>query len=235
MAVLNGELDASLETIPFEELTLMEGIPLEKRRAVLRCLHARVSRFEAGESLMQRVGTHLPLRYLVKGAVVYERVDMQGNRSLLDTAYEGSLIAAEAEGNLPLEAALIDIVALAPCTTLDFVLTEEVFSCDCCIKHVNTIRGNMVQALSAQTATLITKLALLSCRSTREKMIYYLQAHAKAANSAEFDISWSRQELADYLYVDRSALSRELSKMEKEGLMRFERNHFTLCANFLEL
>lgn len=63
---------------------------------------------------------------------------------------------------------------------------------------------------------------------SKEKILSYLSEQSLKAGSASFDIPFGRQQLADYLSVDRSAMSRELSKMREEGILKFERNHFVL-------
>lgn len=67
-----------------------------------------------------------------------------------------------------------------------------------------------------------------SSSTTREKLMSYLSEEAKKHNSTEFSIPFNRQQLADYLSVDRSAMSNELCKMRDEGLLTFEKNRFTL-------
>ena len=68
----------------------------------------------------------------------------------------------------------------------------------------------------------------MSKRSTREKLIAYLSEEAKRKNSSSFEIPFNRQQLADFLSVDRSAMSNELGKMREEGLLLFQKNRFTL-------
>ena len=72
------------------------------------------------------------------------------------------------------------------------------------------------------------KLGHMSKRSTREKLISYLSEQARRSNSPDFTIPFNRQQLADFLSVDRSAMSNELCKMRDEGMLRFDRSHFTL-------
>ena len=72
------------------------------------------------------------------------------------------------------------------------------------------------------------KLRLMSKRSTREKLISYLSEEAKKHNSSDFNIPFNRQQLADYLSVDRSAMSKELCKMRDEGMLEFRKNQFIL-------
>ena len=75
---------------------------------------------------------------------------------------------------------------------------------------------------------LMQKLGHMSKRSTREKLISYLSDEARKQNRGTFEIPFNRQQLADYLSVDRSAMSSELGKMRDEGILTFQRNRFTL-------
>ena len=77
-------------------------------------------------------------------------------------------------------------------------------------------------------ADLIGKLGVVSNRTTREKVLAYLSEQARLNGSTVFDIPYSRQELADALYVERSALSHELSKLKQDGLISYTRGHFEL-------
>ena len=87
---------------------------------------------------------------------------------------------------------------------------------------------NLFAITSAKNRYLAEKLSHMSKRSTREKLLSYLSALSKHLGTAEFDLPYNRQQLADYLSVDRSALSGELSKMRKDGLIEFHKNHFEL-------
>ena len=82
--------------------------------------------------------------------------------------------------------------------------------------------------ISEKNRKLVQKLGHMSQRTTREKLISYLSEQAKQNNSSKFEIPFNRQQLADFLSVDRSAMSNELGKMRDEGLLLFERNRFEL-------
>ena len=84
------------------------------------------------------------------------------------------------------------------------------------------------QKISEKNRKLVQKLGHMSQRTTREKLISYLSEEAKRQNSASFAIPFNRQQLADFLSVDRSAMSNELCKMRKEGLLEFDKNKFRL-------
>ena len=72
------------------------------------------------------------------------------------------------------------------------------------------------------------KLGYMSKRTTRDKLMSYLSDEAKRQKNKTFDIPFNRQQLADFLSVDRSAMSNELCKMRDEGLLIFDKNEFTL-------
>ena len=93
---------------------------------------------------------------------------------------------------------------------------------------------NMVRVLASKNLMLNEKLRCLSRRSTREKLLAYLSSRARAASSLTFSIPFNRQELADYLCVDRSAMSAELSRLRQEGILDFDRSQFRLHANWTE-
>ena len=86
----------------------------------------------------------------------------------------------------------------------------------------------MFFAISEKNRKLVQKLGYMSERTTRDKLIAYLSDEAKRHNSSVFSIPFNRQQLADYLSVDRSAMSGELCRMRDEGLLRFEKNRFVL-------
>ncbi len=83
--------------------------------------------------------------------------------------------------------------------------------------HVDRIRANLALISMKMSSDLLDRLSIASMRSTRDKVLAYLTNEAKAQGSAVFDIPYNRQELADALYVERSALSHELGKLQKEG------------------
>lgn len=96
-----------------------------------------------------------------------------------------------------------------------------------CAFHAVLI-GNMLRILAQKNVLLVHKIEHLTRRSTREKLLSYLSARAREVGRSSFAIPFNRQELADFLAVDRSAMSNELSKMQAEGILTFKRNEFEL-------
>ena len=85
-----------------------------------------------------------------------------------------------------------------------------------------------MRILAEKNRLLTQKITHVTQRTLRMKLLSYLSEQAHYAASADFTISFNRQQLADYLSVDRSALSAELGRMQKEGLLSFQKNHFSL-------
>ena len=96
-----------------------------------------------------------------------------------------------------------------------------------CAFHTQLVQ-NLLRVLASNAYRLTRKIAHTSQRTTREKLLSYLSECAQQAGGPSFDIPFNRQELADYLSVDRSAMSSELGRLRDEGVLRFERNHFVL-------
>lgn len=90
------------------------------------------------------------------------------------------------------------------------------------------MRGNLLTMLSQANMRKHNRIAILSQRGLRDRVLTYLILQAARREDDSFQISFSRDELADYLCVNRSSLSHELSLMEQEGLIRFRKNRFTL-------
>ena len=168
-------------------------------------------------------------RYLVDGEALIVRYDCAGNRSILGSYRSDAVVACELTPYF-CEKNSLDIVANEPCTTIDFMITSEIEGCACCVKYINRIRANLVDALTDMNMQLVKRLDTLANRSTRDKVLSYLKEQAGGSVGRAFRIPYNRQELADYLYIERSALSRELSKMQQEGIISYEKNDFILLT-----
>ena len=109
-----------------------------------------------------------------------------------------------------------------------FNVKRIITTCSSACRFHAMVVQNLFFAISEKNRKLVQKLGHMSKRSTREKLISYLSEEAKKHNSASFAIPFNRQQLADFLSVDRSAMSNELCKLRDEGLLAFEKNRFEL-------
>lgn len=208
------------------ECALFHGLREAQIREMLPCLSARQSRFRRGQFLL-RAGDRVAFAgILLSGEAEVLQEDFWGNRNLLAAVGPGDLFAE----------AFACAHAVSPvsvlCKTDGSVLylnVRAVFSpCEkACAQH-KALSQNLIRVLAEKNMQLNEKAGYLSQRSTREKLLAYLSAQARRAGSASFRIPFDRQQLADFLSVNRSAMSAELSKMQREGLLRAERSDFTL-------
>lgn len=102
-----------------------------------------------------------------------------------------------------------------------------------CTFHTRLIQ-NFLSAVARRNLTLTKKMQHMSKKTIREKLLSYLSAESLKSNSSTFDIPFNRQQLADYLSIDRSALSNEMSKLQDEGVLVYKKNRFTLKEDFQE-
>ena len=208
------------------ECALFHGLREAQIREMLPCLSARQSRFRRGQFLL-RAGDRVAFAgILLSGEAEVLQEDFWGNRNLLAAVGPGDLFAE----------AFACAHAVSPvsvlCKTDGSVLylnVRAVFSpCEkACAQH-KALSQNLIRVLAEKNMQLNEKAGFLSQRTTREKLLAYLSAQARRTGSASFRIPFDRQQLADFLSVNRSAMSAELSKMQREGLLRAERSDFTL-------
>ena len=164
---------------------------------------------------------------LVEGSLHVQRDDYWGNRSILNQISVGEMFG-EAYVSPDSGPLLNDVVAVQDSTVILFDVRRILTVCSsACRFHAMTVQ-NLFFAISEKNRQLVQKLGHMGKRSTREKLISYLSEEAGRHNSSTFTIPFNRQQLADFLSVDRSAMSTELSKMRDDGLLLFEKNRFTL-------
>ena len=194
---------------------------------MLPCLGASPRRFARGERIL-RAGE--PTRYMglvLTGSVLIEHTDMQGAVTLLGRAEPGGLFA-EAYACASDEPLLVDVVASEACEVLFLDARRILTQCTSTCEHHSRIIRNLLSDLAGKNLLLNEKLTHIAQRTTRAKLMSYLSAEAQRRGAVEFDIPFSRQQLADFLAVERSGLSLELGKMKKEGLLDYHKEHFVL-------
>ena len=206
---------------------LFSGVGDKEAEAMLSCLGARLVEFDKGEYVI-RQGEHLSdIFILAQGNLHIQKDDYWGNRSIL-----GQIVAGEMFGEAYVApesgASLNDVVAIEKSAVIIFDVKRILTTCPSACKFHQIVVQNMFFAISEKNRKLVHKLGHMSKRTTREKLISYLSEEAKKQNSGIFTIPFNRQQLADFLSVDRSAMSNELCKMRDEGMIEFEKNKFKL-------
>ena len=153
--------------------------------------------------------------------------DFYGNRNIVASVHQGQLFGeAFACGDIK----ILPVSAFATEDSIIMLINYRkiLTICSNCCQFHNKLIYNMLRIVANKNIFLTQKIEFLSKRTTKEKVLGYLAQEAKKAGSGSFSIPFNRQELADFLFVDRSALSNELSKLRKEGILEFHKNNFTL-------
>ena len=227
--------DAALLASP-----LFRGATSEEIAAMLPCLGASPRRFARGERIL-RAGE--PTRYMglvLTGSVLTEHTDMQGAVTLLGPAEPGDIVGlarsgevfAEAYACAPDELLLVDVVASEACEVLFLDAKRILTQCTNACEHHSRIIRNLVRTLAQKNLALSRRSLHTGPRTIRARLLSYLGEQAQRAGSRSFTIPFDRQQLADYLNVERSALSNELSKMQRDGLLTCRRSSFCLLCEF---
>lgn len=209
---------------------MFSGIGVEEIESLLSCLSARLCEYGKGEYVI-REGEHLSdILVLVEGNLHIQKDDYWGNRSILGHISAGEMFG-EAYVAPDSGAVLNDVVATEKSKVIFFNVKRILTTCSSACRFHSLVVQNMFFAISDKNRKLVQKLGHMSKRSTREKLISYLSEEAKRQNSPRFTIPFNRQQLADFLSVDRSAMSNELCKMRDEGLIEFDKSSFVLLEN----
>ena len=206
---------------------LFAGVADEEIGAMLSCLGARLQKYKKGEYVL-RQGEHMSfITILVDGELHIQRDDYWGNRAIINYISVGEMFG-EAYIAPESGALLNDVVAVEDSAVIFFDVRRIITVCSSACRFHSMVVQNLFFVISEKNRKLVQKLGHMSKRSTREKLISYLSEESKRQNSARFAIPFNRQQLADFLSVDRSAMSNELCKMREEGLIEFEKNQFRL-------
>ena len=216
------------EYIPLLTRTkLFAGVSEEEIAAMLSCLDARLREYQKGEYVFSQGERLNHITVLVSGSLHIQRDDYWGDRAIVDHIAVGEMFG-EAYIAPESGALLNDVVAVEDSAVIFFDVKRIITVCSAACRFHSMVVQNLFFAISEKNRRLVQKLGHISKRSTREKLISYLSEEAKRQDSADLTIPFNRQQLADFLSVDRSAMSNELCRMRDEGLIRFEKNHFEL-------
>lgn len=206
---------------------LFAGIKEEEIQSMLSCLDARLHTYPKGAYLFHQGESIHHITVLVEGCLHIQRDDFWGNRSIIQQIGVGEMFgeayAAPKSGTLP-----NDVIAVSDSAVIFFDVNRILTACSSACKFHSMVITNLFLAISGKNRKLVQKLGHMSKRTTREKLLSYLSEQAKKHESPSFEIPFNRQQLADFLSVDRSAMSNELCKLRDEGILTFEKNRFHL-------
>ena len=208
---------------------LFYGMSDEELKGLLECFNARIRHYEKEEMIIRQGDVISNIYLILDGEVNIEKDSYWGRRIIISHLGKNDNLALSFVGSKNVESS---IDAITTKDTLVLILSYEKCTSMCqnaCTRH-KVLINNLFQILSKENIELIQKIENVSQKTIRDKLLTYLSNEAQRQHSNSFEIHFNRQDLADYLNVDRSAMSFELSKLQKEGFIQYNKNHFVLLS-----
>ena len=206
---------------------LFSGVSGDEITSMLSCLDTRKETFPKEALILHSGETTESVGLVLSGSVLIVQDDIWGNRNIISKAGPGKTFAT-AFACAPGSKLNVDVIAETPVTIMLLNVNRILNVCPSACEHHNRIVRNLLGELAGKNLSFSEKLEHMGQRTTRSKIMSYLSAEARRRGAYEFDIPFSRQQLADYLAVERSGLSLELGKMHRDGLIDFRKSHFVL-------
>ena len=206
---------------------MFAGVADTEIESMLSCLGAREVKYKKGEYVLRQGEKTDSIAIVTEGVLHIQNDDYWGSRSILGQIEVGEMFG-EAYAMARDDTLLNDVVAVEDSVVMFFNVKRIITTCPSSCSFHALVTQNLFFAISEKNRKLVQKLSHMAKRSTREKLISYLSEEAKRQSSSNLTIPFNRQQLADFLSVDRSAMSNELCKMRDEGLLSFIKNNFVL-------
>lgn len=210
-----------------QKVPLFAGISAPDLPALMACLSATVRSYEKDETIFMAGQPATSVGIVISGSAHVLNEDFMGNRTIIAALGEGELFG-ESMACAHVERLPVSVVATEKCRAMLIDYRRIVSTCPSSCSFHNRLIANMLTIVASKNVILNQKVEIISRRSTREKLIAYLSAQAQRAGSNSFTIPFRRQDLADFLCVERSAMSAALSKLQKEGMIKTSKNKFEL-------
>lgn len=197
---------------------------------MLLCLSARTQTFGRNETILRSGEQVSSVGMVLSGLAFVEREDFWGNRSIFSEISPGMIFAETYAclSQVPIETSVI----ASEETTVMFLNVRKILTIctSACSFHSRLIQ-NLLTTLAQKNMTLTRKIQHISLKTIRDRLLSYLSFESFKAGSSVFEIPFNRQQLADYLSVDRSALSSEISKLQREGILSCDKNKFKILSH----
>lgn len=207
--------------------SLFAGIAREEISSMLGCLGARIAEFSKNDPVFLEGDAAGFLGFVLEGSVQIVQEDFYGNRSILTHAEQGDLFA-ETFACANMETMPVSAYAVKNSKVVFFSCQKMLTVCSSACSFHNRLVKNLLTVVAQRNLNLSSKITVMSQKTTKEKLMAYLLDQAKKTGSLEFTIPFDRQALADYLGVERSAMSTELTKLRKAGVLDCKGSHFQI-------
>ena len=213
-----------------EKCPLFYGMKPEEITAILACLGATKKEYGKNAPIFLEGDPAGYLGVLLSGSAQIVRDDYYGRRSIV-SGIDAGQIFGEAFACAGVERMPVSVIATSQSAALIIDCHRIATPCSNACAFHSRLMLNLLRVVANKNLLINRKLEIISRRTTREKLLTYLMNQAKLNRSDDFTIPFNRQELADYLGVERSALCAEISKLRFEGILESRRNSFHLLKN----
>ena len=216
-----------MDTTILQKSLLFQGMPEEEITAALSFLHAEERQFRKGAGIFHAGTLTDRMGLVLEGSVTIENNDIWGNRTILSHVGKGQFFA-ETYAWLPDAPLLVDVIANENCRIL-FLRTGSLHkTMKTSEPWVMRFVANLLSISAHKNLALSGRSFHTAPKTIRGRVMSYLNSVSLRKGRQEFDIPFDRQQLADYLNLERSALSKELGKMQRDGLITVRKSHFVL-------
>jgi CRP-like cAMP-binding protein len=206
---------------------LFDGVSPEDRKTMLGCIGYHMGTFKKGDIVAFEEENIRHIGIIVSGAVDMIKEDLWGNKTMLVRMKKDEVFGETfACGND--NQSVVTFLVSEDAQILFLPFDRVMHSCTMACQFHHRLIENMVKIIADKNRDLMRKIDVVSKRTIREKLLAYLSIQAQVQGSRYFEIPLGRVELAEYLCVDRSALTRELTKMKEEGLIDYDKNCFRI-------
>ncbi len=210
----------------FSKIDLFEGISGDDVGKMMCCFGATFRRFKAGATVCDYAGDGDEVGVMMYGRAAMTRTDEDGEIAVLELFDEGDIfgeVLAFANEN----GDSVRVVAESDCEVMFIKYSQITKRCENACAHHSRLVSNMFGLIAKKTLSLSRRIEILSKKTTREKLLYYFRILAKRYGD-EFYLPMSVTRLAEYICADRSAMTRELSSMQADGLIELQKKKVRL-------
>lgn len=204
---------------------LFKGISPADLPHMLNCLKSKKQKYKKN-SFIFMAGESVPkIGILLSGKAQVIKENYAGDRMIIDEI-STSDIFGETFACMDIDAIPVSVIATEDCHVLLLDAKKIARTCCSACDFHHRLISNLLAVIAGKNALLSAKMSYITHKTIRSRLLAFLYDHAEKAQSERFSIPYNRNELADYLCTDRSALSRELSRMKREGIIDYDKNIF---------
>lgn len=210
---------------------LFKAMTVEEIKNILDCLKVTVKKYKKNEYILRRGDIVTAVCLVLSGSVNIEKDEICGSHSIISNIPKGCAFA-EAYACSENKTLMIDAVS-AENTEIMFINIDYMLTiCSSGCQFHNKLIKNLITVIAEKNIILTRKINIITPKTIRERLLTYFFYEMNKHKSCDFVIPFNRQQLANYLCVDRSAMSNELSKMQKEGLISYKKDKFHIDCYF---